>query len=70
MRTIQPIELPIGSLVTLRGITSHGKNIINRDGSVWKAISSNLTPTLVGSKITSITTGDTRWLTGDFEIVI
>lgn len=57
-------------ILTLKGITRHGKNRIREHGDTWIVIPSAVTPKPSDLFIESTKTGDRRWLLlNHFEIV-
>ena len=52
-----------------QGKTNKGKNRIREHGEVWKFLNGNpLRPNMLSIK--SVKTGEERWLTEDFDIVL
>ena len=60
----------MAEIIRLRGRTNHGKNRVHEHGEVWEVLDwqSSLRPNQ--PFIRSVQTGDERWLTDDFEVVI
>lgn len=57
-------------IITLKGVTNHGKNRIREHGSKWQVIEDHpLTPKPSNLFIESVETGDRRWLSHHFQIV-
>jgi hypothetical protein len=49
-------------ILTLKGITGHGKNRIKEHGNKWEVIETTLTPKPPLPCIKSLKTGEIRWL--------
>lgn len=60
----------MAEIIRLRGKTNHGKNRVREHGEVWEVLDWQSTLRPNQPFIRSIQTGDERWLTDDFEVVI
>jgi hypothetical protein len=49
-------------ILTLKGITGHGKNRIKEHGNKWEVMETTLTPKPPLPSIKSLKTGEIRWL--------
>ena len=49
-------------ILTLKGITNHGKNRIREHGDKWEVMETTLTPKPPFPSIKSLKTGEIRWL--------
>ena len=49
-------------ILTLKGITNHGKNRIREHGDKWEVVETTMTPNPILPFIKSLKTGEERWL--------
>ena len=52
----------MGNIITLKGITGHGKNRVHEHGEKWEVVETTLTPKPMFPPIKSLRTGEERWL--------
>ena len=52
----------MSKIITLKGLTNHGKNRIREHGDKWEVMETTLTPRPPLPPVKSLKTGETRWL--------
>jgi len=52
----------MGNIITLKGLTGHGKNRVREHGEKWEVVETTLTPKPMFPPIKSLRTGEERWL--------